>query len=311
MTTSQLTFADRWDHILARWGINRNGHRIEPGVYALGNPTSESPVLVTANYTLSFDALRSALAGFDAYILVLDTKGINVWCAAGKGTFGTDELTQRIEVTRLSELVSHRTLILPQLGGPGVAAHEIRKRTGFKVKYGPVRASDLPYYLRTHEATPEMRLVKFSLWNRMVLIPVDLVYVLIPLILVGVVLRSIPAVAAILAGVALFPIILPWLPTANFSTKGYLLGLLVFLPFLIAEILHPGQTAWWHQGVSAIAGLLVFPPITAYLALNFTGSTTYTSRSGVRNEMFAYLAPLVWMFGIGCILMVTLLFVKG
>ena len=80
------------------------GHRVEPGLYSLGNPTSESPVFVTANYTLSFDALRSALKGIDGYILVLDTQGVNVWCAAGKGTFGTDELVKRIEATRLHEV---------------------------------------------------------------------------------------------------------------------------------------------------------------------------------------------------------------
>ena len=121
-----------------------------PGLYALGSPTPESPVFVSANYTLSFDALRSALAGVDGYILVLDTHGINVWCAAGKGTFGTDELVNRIQVTGLKDIVNHRTLILPQLAAPGVAAHQVRKRSGFKVEYGPVRAEDLPEYLGTH-----------------------------------------------------------------------------------------------------------------------------------------------------------------
>src|SRR5512137_2604888 len=103
--TSQMTAADHWDHFLARWSVNRNGHRVEPGLYSLGTPTPDSPVFVTANYTLSFDALRSILGGLDSYILVLDTHGINVWCAAGKGTFGTDELVQRIEATHLADVV--------------------------------------------------------------------------------------------------------------------------------------------------------------------------------------------------------------
>ena len=175
-TTSTLTRADRRDHFLARWGYKRNEHRVEPGLYALGNPTPESPVFVSANYTLSFDALRSALGGVDGHILVLDTYGINVWCAAGKGTFGTDELVRRIESTGLGEVVSHRKLILPQLGAPGVAAHEVKKRTGFKVEYGPVRAPDLPEYLRTGAATPEMRRVRFPLKDRLVLVPVELVH---------------------------------------------------------------------------------------------------------------------------------------
>jgi hypothetical protein len=85
-TTSRLTVANRWGHFLARLGIKRGARRVEPGLYALGNPTPESPVFVSANYTLSFDALRSALGEIEGYILVLDTEGINVWCAAGKGT---------------------------------------------------------------------------------------------------------------------------------------------------------------------------------------------------------------------------------
>src|SRR3990170_3965571 len=100
-----------------------------PGLYGLGNPTPDSPAFITANYTLSFDALRSALAGRDGYILVLDTEGINVWCAAGKGTFGTDELVGRVESTGLGVVVRHRRLILPQLGAPGVAAHEVARRS--------------------------------------------------------------------------------------------------------------------------------------------------------------------------------------
>jgi hypothetical protein len=309
-TTSHLTAANNWDHLLARWAVNRNGHRVEPGLYTLGSPGSESPVLVTANFTLSFDALRSALPGIDAYILVLDTQGINVWCAAGKGTFGTDELVHRIEVTNLKEVVSHRKLILPQLGAPGVAAHEVTKRTGFKVEYGPVRAAHLPEYLRTHSATPEMRRVRFALRDRITLIPVELVYVLIPLLLVAVVLRSIPAVAAILAGTVLFPILLPWLPTPNFSTKGFILGAVVVLPFALAVFLRHPEVAWWLKAAWGLAYVLVYPSITAYLALNFTGSTTFTSRSGVKNEIFAYVPAMAWMFGLSCVLTAILSFVK-
>jgi hypothetical protein len=137
---------------------------VEPGLYSLGNPAPESPVFVTANYTMSFDALRSNLKGVDGYILVLDTKGINVWCAAGKGTFGTEELMDRIKVTGLENVVSHRKVILPQLGAAGVSAFSLKEWCGWNVEYGPVRAEDLPEYLKTHRAAPEMRKVRFGLW---------------------------------------------------------------------------------------------------------------------------------------------------
>jgi hypothetical protein len=297
--TSRIAASDGWDHFLARWGVNRGGHRVEPGLYALGAPTPDSPVFVTANYTLSFDALRSALAGIDAYIMELDTHGINVWCAAGKGTFGTDELVRRIEATQLHQVVRHRTLILPQLGAPGVAAHEVKKRSGFKVEYGPVRAADLPDYLKTHQATPEMRRVSFGLRDRLVLIPVELVHVLIPLLVVGLLMRFPGAVVAILAGVVLFPILLPWIPTHDFSTKGLILGEAVQLPFVAAALLSQPAPVWWVQVGQMLVYLLALPAVTAYLALNFTGSTPFTSRTGVRREIFAYIPVMAWMAGIG------------
>jgi hypothetical protein len=314
-TTSTVTLANRWDHFLARWGVNRAGHRVEPGLYALGNPTTpDSPVFVTANYTLSFDALRSALARINGYILVLDTQGINVWCAAGKGTFGTDELVQRIEATRLRDVVSHRVLILPQLGAAGVAAHEVKKQSGFKVEYGPVQAADLPKYLQARQATPEMRQVRFTLRDRLVLIPVELVHVLLPTLIataavffVSGLWASAAVGAAILAGVVLFPVLLPWLPTREFSTKGFILGGMVALPFALAVLLGSPDAAWWLRIGGALTYLLPLPPVTAYLALNFTGSTTFTSRSGVRREIFTYVPIMAWMFGIGIVLTIALI----
>ena len=121
-------------------------------------PMTDSPVLVTANYKMSFDCLREALPGRNAWILVLDTEGINVWCAAGKGTFGTEELLRRIAASGLKEVVKHRDLILPQLGAPGVSAHLVRKQSGFKVHYGPILARDAAAYLDAGlRATAAMR----------------------------------------------------------------------------------------------------------------------------------------------------------
>jgi len=315
-TTSRLTARDRWDHFLARLGWKRGKHRLEPGLYALGNPTPDSQVFVSANYTLSFDALRSSLEDFDGYILVLDTQGINVWCAAGKGTFGTDEIVRRVMITRLGDVVHHRKVILPQLGAPGVAAHEVKKRTGFRVEYGPVRAADLPEYLKTHKATPEMRRVEFPLRDRLVLIPVDIVQTFLPTLLAALVfyflggwVSSLAAVMAVFAGIVLFPILLPWLPTHNFSTKGFILGGLVALPFAASVYFLNPDWVWYRQAGQALEFLMAMPAVTAFIALNFTGASTFTSRSGVKREMFAYIPAMAWTFGIGILLAVVLVFI--
>jgi len=93
--TTSWAWRDRLGACKVRLNIGRMRYGVPPGLYAVGQPGPESPVLATANYKLTFDHLRCALAGIDAWILVLDTKGINVWCAAGKKTFGTDELVRR------------------------------------------------------------------------------------------------------------------------------------------------------------------------------------------------------------------------
>ncbi|MCK5318944.1 MAG: hypothetical protein KAJ55_13605 [Anaerolineales bacterium] len=316
-TTSNLTYGNRFDHLLTRLGYKRSQHRVEPGLYALGNPTENAPVFVSANYTLSFDALRSELPETDAYILVLDTKGINVWCAAGKGTFGTDELVHRIETSGLKDIVTHHTLIVPQLGATGVSAHEVRARSGFKVEYGPVRACDLLEYMETRKATPEMRRVRFTLLDRFTLIPVELVFVPLPLIiaavmisLIGGLMTAAAMVTAIITGIVLFPILLPWIPTKDFSTKGFIIGSLTALPFVIWT-LNATQDApiLLHYG-SALVYMFAMPPITAFFALNFTGSTTYTSVTGVQKEIYAHVPTMGRMFGAGVVLMIVLAIIR-
>ena len=321
---SELTWRDHLDHFLARWSWKRNDHIVEPGLYALGKPTKESPVFVSANYTLSFDALRSALKGVNGYILVINTYGINVWCAAGKGTFGTDEIVRRVEATGLKDLVPHKKLILPQLGAPGVKSFEVTRRTGFKVEYGPVRASDLPEYLKTNKATQEMRRVEFPLWDRAVLIPVEIVSFLFKTIIItiaafllgwaipalGGVIPALGAFTAAFGGLVLFPLLYPYLPTKDFSTKGFILGLLLALPFAGYIYVSQVPTTNWSSTIWTVASMLIFllvmPTITAYPALNFTGATPYPSRTGVRKEIYRYIPAMAIMAVIGTIMLAAL-----
>jgi acetyl-CoA decarbonylase/synthase complex subunit gamma len=254
---------------------------------------------------MSFDRLRKALPNRDAWILVLDTKGINVWCSAGKGTFGTAELVRRIETSGLARVVAHRTVILPQLAGPGVAAHEATKLSGFKVIYGPIRVKDLPAFIdRGFKASPDMRRKDFTVWERAVLIPVELVGVFKPALIIvplffflaglggpdpfwaGAFNYGLFAVlallAAVTAGAILTPLLLPWLPGRAFTTKGLGIGLIAAL---ILAIFRSGLFETWTGRLEILGWFFLVPAVAAYLAMNFTGCSTYTSLSGVRKEM--------------------------
>ena len=293
--STTLTLNDHLGAWKVRWGIGRMDYKVEPGLYAVGEPDNDSLVFVSANYKLTFDTLRENLAGMNCWLLILDTKGVNVWCAAGKGTFGTDELVRRIESSELSEYVSHKKLILPQLGATGVSAHEVSRRSGYTVNYGPVRANDIKAYIDAGlQATKEMRTVKFKLWDRVVLIPMELIPALkMALPVFGVVLLAnhftarpfdkadaAAGIGAIAAGSVLTPALLPYIPGKAFAWKGWLLGL-----GCTAGILNLSGKFKKGGRLLSIGSLLLFPALSSYLAMNFTGSSTYTSPSGVNREM--------------------------
>lgn len=289
----------------ARLGYGRDGYRVAPGLYGVGSPGPDSPVLVTADYKLSFDALRRELSGIDAWILVLDTRGVNVWCAAGKGTFSTGEVVRQVAASGLERVVTHRRLILPQLAAPGVSALKVKERCGFSVVYGPVRAADLPAFFRAgNRATPVMRRVSFTLAERLAVSPVEFYHarkwlwwaVLAALAVSGIGpgVFSLSAVwargpwlvaatgAGLFAGALLVPALLPWLPGRAFAVKGAFAGALCGLfAVLAAAAASPGGIP-----ISGRMGMVLLAAgIGSFLAMNFTGSTPFTSPSGVEREM--------------------------
>jgi hypothetical protein len=283
-------------------------YRIPPGLYAVGNPAETDPVLVTANYKLTFDKLRQELNGLHAWVLVADTRGINVWCAAGKGTFSAEEVIRRLRSVGLEKRVTHRTLVLPQLAAPGVCAHTVKRETGFSVVYGPVRARDIPTFFENGmKATAEMRTVRFLLLDRLVLIPLEFVsamkYFLIYLVLAvllsfalgkatpsNLTFLSIPVLGAMLIGTVAVPLSLPYIPFRSFALKGWALG----LPWAAAA------SVWAGVGhLQFIGDLLLLPVLSAGYALVFTGCTTFTSQTGVNQEIRLFARPMAVTASLG------------
>jgi hypothetical protein len=303
------TDLDKVDHIangLVRCGINRYNYRVVPGLYAVGRPTRESEVLVTANFKLTIDHLRKAISGIDAWILVLDTKGINVWCAAGKGTFSTAALVGQIKDVQLDRMVDHRRVIVPQLGATGVSATAVKKESGFKVVYGPVRATDIPAFFHSgFVAGRQMRTVTFTLFERLILSPIELQTALKPALIAAVVIfflsgigpgvfsiadawtrggtAVLALVAGIVSGAVITPALLPFIPAKEFALKGIIAGLGTALIFMIA---FPAAAVSLTAG---FALLLFVTTISSVMAMNYTGTTPFTSPSGVEKEMKRYI----------------------
>lgn len=298
---TKLNWHDYFGAFKVRWGIGRNTYTVKPGLYKVGKPNSESDVFVSANYKLSFDTLRKNLDGLNAWILVIDTRGVNVWCAAGKKTFGTKNIVKSIKSTSLDQIVKHRKIILPQLGAPGVSAHEVKEQSGFKVIYGPVRASDIKQFIDAgYKATPEMRRVTFPLKERVKLVPVEIFYAKYYLLAVPLIFFALSGLnrqgysfelalsvgknsalnlfSSYLAGCVLTPVFLPFIPLKRFSLKGLSLGMILAL--ILGYFHFLGNSSF-----EVVSWVLIIGSISSFMAMNFTGSSTYTSLSGVQKEM--------------------------
>jgi NAD-dependent dihydropyrimidine dehydrogenase PreA subunit len=133
-----------------------------------GNPSKDSPVFVTSNFDLTVRRVSKHLRGLDCYLLVAPTKGINVWCAAEGGFFNAHSVISVIKTSKIGERVRHRTLILPQLSASGIDIKHVEKETGWRCKFGPVYAKDIPQYVQNNfKKTNAMRRVKFDLVDRL------------------------------------------------------------------------------------------------------------------------------------------------
>ena len=140
------------------------------GLRVFGKPNRHSPVFVTANFDLTVRRLTKVLtqSQIDCYLLVVNTKGINVWCSARGGHFTADQVVSVIKTSGIGELVDHRQLILPQLCAAGVNPQEIYHKTGWHTKFGPVYARYIPQYIENgFQKTANMNLVEFPLIQRL------------------------------------------------------------------------------------------------------------------------------------------------
>ena len=298
---TNLSFRDHLGTVRARIGIARNQYKVNPGLYSVGSPSKESPIFVTANYKLSFDVLRKELDNLDAWILVADTRGINVWCAAGKGTFSAEEIALQVQRAGLLNIVSHRELILPQLGAAGVASHKLKKLCGFQGVFGPLKAGDIQQFMSNgRKADETMRSVTFTFGERLVLVPVEVMLVwkifafvsatIFILSGIGPEIYSLQSawargltalgatIVAILTGAVATPVLLPWIPGRQFWLKGVIAGAFTGMLYLF--------TIMTESGISEKLGIWFWiVGAASYMAMNFTGATPYTSLSGVEKEM--------------------------
>lgn len=140
----------------------------ELGLRTIGNPDELSPVFLSGNYTLTVHRLLKRLDPFDCYLIVANSKGSNVWCAAGMNEFNEFDIIDAINVSGIKGKVKGRRIIAPPYAAPGVDIRRVRAQTGFKLAWGPTHLDDLPDYIARHyRRTDEMTRARFGLLDRL------------------------------------------------------------------------------------------------------------------------------------------------
>ena len=275
---------------------------IDPGIYKSGNPTESSPIIVTANYEFTYIKVMRDLKGIDAWVLCVDSNGINVWCAARGNDFGNNQLVEAVEATGIESLTNKKTLILPQLSAGGVATPELQKKSNnfpFRVVYGPVWSKDLPEFLEKRPARKpdRMKLAKFTLKHRFrgfithttFLLRKIFLLPLIGLFLVFLILNSLNLfaklwwVGELLLWIVTANFIITFTyPLANFTRrfilKGIFFGTLnIFILGIISFLFHKSI-------IFTLFNLSFFLWVSFFSTMSLSGYTMATSPSEIQEE---------------------------
>ncbi|MEJ2560898.1 MAG: hypothetical protein P8186_32695 [Anaerolineae bacterium] len=238
--------------------------KIRPGLYAVGHPDADSPVLVTGNFELTVRRLVGAIDGrMDTWVLVADSAGINVWCAAGGGYFTAEKVIAAVKSSHLEQVVNHHALILPQLCANGVDGWRIRKETGWGVHWGPVQAQDIPAFVAAkRKKTDAMRWVRFPPKDRLEMVTVTLgFYGLLILVPVLIFWRSLfaPVAISLVALSYFYAIVHPWLPGRDGLFKSIPLTLIALAGlFVYTALWHPLPALRLFNWGVGLTGLSVF-----------------------------------------------------
>ena len=234
------------------------------GLRRVGDPGRASPVLVTCNFHNTVQRLTRLLekAGVDAWLLVADSRGVNVWCAAGGEEFNTHSVVSAVKTSGVADRVDHRRLVLPPLGAPGISTDEVHAQTRWSTSWGPVYAEDLPRYLAGGRRRDEsMRRVAYGWRERLdtalgSLFPFYFIGAL-GFLLFG---RGLLATYLVVGALtfAIFMLASPWLPGKRGLTKVLLLDLLLAGVLIASEILSPGGSPVRADLIIAMVMLLFY-----------------------------------------------------
>jgi hypothetical protein len=285
------------------------------GLYSFNEPNEESPVLVTVNYYLTVSRVMESIErqGITCHLLVVDGRGINVWCGSRGGHVNTTSVLDAVDEYNLSDVVTHRTLILPQLIASSVSKPEL-KDNGWDAVFGPIAIDDVGEFIKNgFRKSSEQSLVTFSLGNRLeenlrhlvfetamflLMTPIFWLLTLVGGPLVGWFGFWSSNLLFLLLGVyvlgTFMAILDPWMPTTSGLVRGLITGLLSLLVWKgVAVVLLIMPIVWLDTIGLTILGLSIFT------GFNWGGATPFMSETQMERDIIVGLMLIIAVFALG------------
>lgn len=262
-------------------------HPTKPRLITFGKPTPNSPVLVTVNSSLTVRRLSKVLKNEDCYLLVAPAGGINVWCGSVGEHFTIESIISIIKTSGIEHLVNHRRLILPQLCAPAINSKELNIRVGWTGQFGPIRAEDIPEYLRNEKrVTTAMTEIRYSPKDRLEMAvamsgSIIVRFSLLPLVIFGLWGMTRFAVSVLCCAVVLH-LFNEKLPGSTNTRKA-----LAISPLIVSLLL---LVPWAENGIS-IEILLYLAPLTiiaVVLAANAHSGYTPFKQCSYSRQFYGY-----------------------
>ena len=121
--------------------------QMNPGLYRVGNPDKDAPVLMTVNFSLTFFTLEGYLESsrVPCFMLIVDTEGLSVLTAVAAGKLNETLVRDSLKKFGVENEVTHRNLIIPGYASP--LSGRIEEATGWKVLVGPRDAAEIGDFL--------------------------------------------------------------------------------------------------------------------------------------------------------------------
>ena len=123
--------------------------QMTPGLYRVGSPGKDAPVLMTVNFSLTYFTLEGYLEAtrIPCFMLIVDTEGLSVLTSVAAGKLSETLVRDSLKKFSVETEVSHKSLIIPGYAAP--LSGRIEEATGWKVMVGPRDAAEIGEYLHT------------------------------------------------------------------------------------------------------------------------------------------------------------------